>query len=401
MKKKGISVLLAVILLCVSLPTSFAARAENAFSFREDGTFRILHLTDTQDDAYPAGDMQNLLREAVTFAAPDLIVLTGDLVEDSRAADPGVDAQPWREGVAVKDLKGELNREQTRANVEKAVDAVFSVLETFEVPYVIALGNNDRKVGLTGADWIEILTRYPHCVIFDESPDAADGVDYHVTVRGADGADKLVLWLMDTCGHGISDEQVDWYSGAAQALAAQNGGKPLPALAFQHIPCAEVGNLFTPCGVTDPGARKTKGGFVRLDPAAAEGYNFYGYEPGGSSYEFAAWKANGDVMGAFFGHQHVEGFSGVWNGVEMSLTYGCEFAKSGPYGFRVITLREDAPAQYENELYRYTGKTALGNVRIEPETAFTGKQETPLRALLARLREMILTLVSIVVYPFK
>ena len=400
--KKRIAAALAVMLAITSLIYGRAAQTDDAsLVFRDDGTFRILHLTDTQDDAYPAWDLQNLLREAAAQAKPDLIVLTGDLVEDRRIGDVGTDRMPGLEGVAVRRPNGEPDPEKTRENVEKAVDAVLSVLEETEIPYVIALGNNDRKVGLTGADWLEILTAYPHCVMFDESPDEADGVDYHVTVRGRDGADKFALWLMDTGLHGISDAQVDWYRGASAALAAKNGGTPVPAFAFQHIQCAEIGNLFTPCGVAETGARKAKRGFLRLDPAAGSGYNFYSYEPCAPGYEFTAWKDCGDVIGAFFGHQHVEGFSGVWNGIEMGFTYGCEFAKSGPYGFRVLTLHEDDPAAYENELYRYTGSVSLKNVRIVPETAFTGPAADAPHALLARLREMILTMVSIVVYPFR
>ena len=397
--KKTISVLLSLILLFCCIPPVLAEDAR--LTFREDGTFRILHLTDTQDDAYPAWDMLNLLREAVTFSQPDLIVLTGDLVEDSRIGDVGVDAQPGREGVNVRDLKGNLDAEKTRRNVEAAVDAVFGVLEEYEIPYVIALGNNDRKVGLTGADWIEILTRYPHCILFDESPDAADGVDYHVTVKGRDGTDKFAVWLMDTCAHGISDEQVDWYKAASAALTEANGGKAVPAFAFQHIQASDVGNLFVPCAAADPGARKAKNGWLRLDAEIAGGYNFRSFEPGEPSYEFRAWKDCGDVIGAFFGHQHVEGFTGVYDGIELGLTYGCEFAKTGPYGFRVLTLHEDDVLQYDNVLYRYTGKVKLGNVKLVAEDEITGKKPSnAYETMLLRLRELLMTFVSLVAFPF-
>lgn len=51
---------------------------------------------------------------------------------------------------------------------------------------------------------------------------------------------------------------------------------------------------------------------------------------------------------------HQDGFSGVYDGIELNLTYGCEFAKSGPYGMRVITLHEDDIAAYGNQAYTYT-----------------------------------------------
>ena len=364
--KKTLALFMSFLLLAVCTPVRAAEEAP--LQFRADGTFTILQLSDTQDDAYPAYDMLSLLRMAVETADPDLIVISGDLVEDNRIGDAGVDAQPGREGVNVKNADGSLNNEKTRANVEKAVDAVMGELTPFGVPIVIALGNNDRKVGLTGADWIEILSRYPECVIYDESPDEADGVDYHVTVKGRDGKDAFNVWLMDTLGGGITDAQVDWYRSLSKQIAAQNGGEPIPALAFQHIQAADIGNLFIPCTPLDTGAKRLDGGWVRLDPEKASGYNFFAYAPGAHTAEFAAWKECGDVLGAFFGHQHVEGFSGVLDGIELGFTYGCEMAKTGPYGFRVFTLYEDDIAHYDNVLYRYTGSVKLGTARVAPES---------------------------------
>ena len=400
MMKKIVSVFLAFVLLLLSVPAAFAAEPAG-LSFRPDGTFTILQLSDPQDDAYPAWDMLNLLKRAVQTANPDLIVLTGDLVEDRRVGDRASDAFPGLEGVNVNTLSGGLDYEKTRANVEKAVDAVLGTLEAFGVPYVIALGNNDRKVGLSGADWLEIFSAYPHCVIFDESPDAADGIDYHVTVKNTAGEAALNVWLMDSGLHGISDEQVDWYKTASKAAAAANGGEPVPAIAFQHIQTADIGNLFEPCAAADEGARKTDSGFVRLNKEIANGYNFYGWTPGQTSYEFTAWKECGDVMAAFFGHQHVEGFSGVWDGIELGFTYGCEMAKTGPYGFRVFTFRENDIRNYDNVSYVYTGKVKLGTDTVTAEAY--GPYETPsnpVSALLLRLRALLRSLVSVIVSLF-
>ena len=398
--KKGMAVLLSLLLAFVAGQAVFAEEAP-ALTFRADGTFRILQLSDTQDDAYPAWDMLNLLKVAVETADPDLIVFTGDLVEDSRVGDIGVDAQPGKEGVNVTDLNGDLDVEKTRANVEKSVDAIFSVLEETEVPYVIALGNNDRYVGLSTADWLDIFGKYPHCVAFDESGDAQEGLDYHVMIRGTDGADKFNVWLMDTCRGGISDEQVDWYREASGAITAANGGVPVPALAFQHIHAADIGNLFVPCSPTDTGATKGDDGYLRLNPETAGGSNVFAYTPGAETYEFRAWKECGDVIGAFFGHQHVEGFSGVWDGIELGFTYGCEMAKTGPYGFRVFTLHEDDLTHYDNVLYRYSGSVKLGTVRVTAEdTAPAGADDDGAFAFLLRFIQLFRSLISAVIHLF-
>ena len=396
--KKLLAAALAAMLMFLALPFCGAAEAP-ALTFRADGTFTILHITDTQDDQYPAKDMLNLLRRAVDTAKPDLIVFTGDIVEDTRYGDVS-DAVPGQEGVVVKDIRGNIDVSKTRANVETAVDAVFSVLEEAGVPYAIALGNNDRKVGLALADWLEIFSRYPHCVAFDESPDAHDGLDYHLMIRGTDGADKFNLWLLDTLGGGITDEQVDWYRAASAAVTARNGS-PVPALAFQHIQPADIGNLFEPCSPADEGAKRIDGGYVRLNRNIADGCNFYGYTPGKESYEFRAFKECGDVVGAFFGHQHVEGFSGVWQGIELGFTYGCEMSKTGPYGFRVFTLHENDPAHYDTVLYRYTGRTALGTDSVEAEGPQPyGTPANSFLAFFAKLRNLLSATVSFIVHLF-
>lgn len=396
--KKLLAACLAAILILMITPVSFAQ--ETPLAFNSDGTFTILQLSDMQDDAYPAQDMLNLLKTSIEFSSPDLIVITGDLVEDSRFGDIASDSKPLFEGVNVK-TKGELDYEKTRANVEKAVDYILSEIEKFEIPYVIALGNNDRKVGLSSEDWLEILTSYEHCIIFDESEDEQGGIDYHVTIKGTDGSDKFNIWLMDTCRRGISDEQVDWYRNLSKEITASNSGEVVPALAFQHIWVSDIGNLFEECSIFDDGAKRVKGGWVRLNKELANGHNFWGYKPGETSYEFEAWKDCGDILGAFFGHEHVEGFSGVWDGIELGFTYGSEMAKTGPYGFRVFTLNENNITDYDSALYRYEGKVSRDNVTIVPEKYEPYKTYGNIFSLgLAKIKNMFISIGSAIVYFF-
>ncbi len=62
--KKTVSVFLAFVLLLLSVPAAFAAEPAG-LSFRPDGMFTILQLSDPQGDAYPAWGMLNLLERAV------------------------------------------------------------------------------------------------------------------------------------------------------------------------------------------------------------------------------------------------------------------------------------------------------------------------------------------------
>ena len=398
--KKVLSYLLAALFLFSLAASSLTAEAPEALRFREDGTFTILHITDTQDDHHPSWEMLHLLKRSIEESDPDLIVFTGDVVEDSRVGDPGVDDEPVREGVVAYDLRREIDADKTLANIKTATAAIFNVLEESGVPYAIALGNNDYKCGVTNDDWLEIFGQYPHNLTVDLSDDAEGRIDYNVLIRGADGSPKCNVWLMDTGRGGINADQIDWYRRASAEVTAANGGAPVPAFVFQHIPTADVGNLFIECHAWEDGATAKGTKFYRLDPAIACGNNFYAYVPGSTSEEFAAWKECGDVMGAYFGHQHVEGFTGTYDGIELGLTYGMEFAKTGPYGYRVITLHEDDIAGYENELYVYTGSVKLGTDRITKQVDEPSPADYSLARLFAYLRNIIKSMVSIITSLF-
>lgn len=395
--KKIISLLLSFLLVFACAVPCFAGTPENGMSFREDGTFTILHLTDSQDDHNPAWDMLNLVKRSIEESEPDLIIFTGDIVEDSRIGDIGIDAEPGREGVAVKNIKGDMIVDKTRKNVEKAVDALFSVLEASGVPYVICQGNNDYKCGLTTADWLEIYSKYPNCRVVDESDDAEGRIDYNIFVNGSDGTPKFNLWCMDSGRGGVNAEQIEWYKNRSAQITEQNGGEPLPALLFQHIHVEDIGNLFEPCRSWDDGAEAIGAKFYRLNREIATGSNFFAYEPGKTSAEFTAWKECGDVIGAFFGHQHVEGFSGVWDGIELGFTYGCEMAKTGPYGYRVITLHENDVKNYDNEQFVYTGSVKLGTDKISrlKEEKYPAYDNSFLE-LLNQIKNFMLTLVTLI-----
>ena len=344
-----------------------AADESGTLTFSKNGKFRILQLTDTQDDAHPAKDLETFLRLAIETAKPDLIVYTGDLVEDSRFGDKFNDDDPFNEGVVVES-DGEIDIEATTKNIETAVGYVLGVFEDYEIPYVIAQGNNDHKCGITNEDWLRIYSKYPHCIVRDDSDDADGRLDYNVLINGSDGNPKFNIWLMDTGRGGINSDQIEWYKTQSAAIKEQNGGTPVPAFLFQHIYTEDLGNVFVECSPFDYGARAAGAGFYKLNPETAKGYASFGYEPCEPSEEFRAWKECGDVIGAFFGHQHIDGFSGVVDGIEIGITYGAEFAKPGPFGYRIFELDESDVTNYTNEVYTYEGSVAFGNSRFELQT---------------------------------
>ena len=360
--KKLLCIILSVSLLfslCIS-----ASAQDDALRFGDNGKFTILQISDPQDDHYPAYDMVNLIKISIEQTDPDLIIFTGDVVEDSRIGDIGIDGESLREGVEVD------NYEQTLKNVKATCDAVFAEAETRGIPFAITQGNNDYACGVTSEDWLKIYSEYENCIIFDESNDADGRIDYNLEIK-ASNSDETVfnIWLMDSKSGGVTEEQLEWYKAESAALTESNGGKPVPSILFQHVPVKDMGFLFEECKMWDEGARLEGGKFYRLNKEIANGYNAGAFTPiEDTTAQFKAWKECGDVLGAYFGHWHTEGYTGTYDGIELGMTYGCEFAKTGPYGVRVFTIDENDAANYENELYTYEGSVKNGDARLELQT---------------------------------
>ncbi len=358
--KKIISIFLALI-LAFSLCVFANAESADELRFGSDGKFTVLQISDPQDDHYPAYDMVNLIKISIEQTNPDLIVFTGDIVEDNRAGDIGSDGEILREGVEV-----DGDYEQTLANVTETCKAVFAEAEARGIPFAVAQGNNDYGSGVTNEDWFKIYNSYKYSLTADESKDADGRIDFNLEIKGKNGETVLNIWMMDNGGGSITEEQLAWYKSESAALKEANGGKTVPSILFQHVPVDDIGNLFEKCNFWDEGASIADDGkYYRLNQEIAKGYHAGAVIPGSESEQFKAWTETGDVMGAYFGHWHTEGYTGTWKGIELGMTYGCEFTKPGPYGVRVFTFDENDIDNYENELYTYEGSVKKGNARLE------------------------------------
>ncbi len=361
--KKLVSVILAASMLFCTCVTVTAESSET-LSFGDDGTFTVLQISDPQDDQNAAYDMVNFVKLAIEQTNPDLVVITGDLVEDSRIGDIGIDDESGREGVTVK-KNGNIDYAATLENTKKAADNVLSIINDAKIPFAVIQGNNDYACGISNDDWMKIYSSYEYCLTKDESNDSTGRIDFNLEILGSDGNAAFNIWLMDTGKNSVNAEQIAWYESESDALAAANGGKKVPSILFQHIPVNDMGNLFEECSLGDEGATYKDGRFYRLNHDIANGYNVSAIVPGQTTEQFESWKAQGDILGAYFGHWHTEGYTGTWEGIELGFTYGCEFAKPGPYGIRVFTLHENDIENFDNELYTYEGSVKRGNARFE------------------------------------
>ncbi|MCS7461683.1 metallophosphoesterase family protein [Paenibacillus doosanensis] len=281
---------------------------KHPLSFRPDGTFTIVQFTDVHMKAGGEADLATaaLMESILEAEKPDLVVFTGDVVEANACDDP----------------------------VARFTGAV-SVVERASTPWAIVFGNHDTESRTTRRQLMDKAVSF-HWSVAEHGPDSASGEgNYALTVTGADDRPAAVLYFLDSGsvspnprvkGYGwVHRDQIDWYEHDSRRKTADNGGTPLPALGFFHIPLPEYDEVW--------------------DSEVCYGHK---YErvccPKVNTGLFAAMVEMGDVIGTFAGHDHTNDYWGNLHGIRLCYgratgynTYGRE---GFPRGARVIRLRE-------------------------------------------------------------
>ena len=161
--------------------------------------------------------------------------------------------------------------------------------------------------------------------------------DYSLPILSSNGKrTAAVLYCIDTHnkpaigGIGgyqwISHNQITWYRQRSMVYKQKNGGRPVPSLAFLHIPLPEFNYA------TDNTQCPMYGS--RLEKA---------YSPSLNSGMFASIKEMGDIMGVFCGHDHDNDYAVSYFNV--LLAHGRFSGGNTEYnhlksGARVIVLKE-------------------------------------------------------------
>jgi predicted MPP superfamily phosphohydrolase len=278
-KMKRILALLTLIFLVFSI-LSASPQKKNKLSFNEDGTFKIAQFTDIhyKPDVPESKPSLELVKYILETEKPDLVAFSGDIVTGRPAANG------WK------------------AVLELVVDA--------GVPFAVTLGNHDDEHDLSRQQIRELLKSFPDYV--GKNPDAAsDFGDYLVKVNAENKEENALLWFLDSNAYSTLDsvegygwfsfDQVDWYRKQSRKNALENGEK-LPALAYFHIPLPEYKTAFD-----SEAKRKGQRNEDECSPDINTGM-------------FSAMLFEGDVMGTFVGHDHVNDY--IVNHYGIGLTYG-------------------------------------------------------------------------------
>lgn len=240
------------------------AFAQNTLRFKK-GLFKIVQITDLHYKLGVKASEQGLacVREMVETEKPDLVVVTGDIIYSAPA--------------------------------DSTLSVVLKTFAQLGVPFCMTFGNHDYDFKTPAVALYNQMQKTPNCVM---PVLQGKNTDYSLPILSSNGKrTAAVLYCIDTHnkpaigGIGgyqwISHNQITWYRQRSMVYKQKNGGRPVPSLAFLHIPLPEFNYA------TDNTQCPMYGS--RLERA---------YSPSINSGMFASIKEMGDIMGVFCGHDH-------------------------------------------------------------------------------------------------
>ena len=348
--KKVLSIVLALVMAFGATIAAFAvdgaaAEPETGLRFNSDGKFKIMMLNDTQDvGKFGNRKMTTFLKTAVDLEKPDLVVFVGDQLSDVYPF-----ATPEDFGIAI--------------------DNICAPLQERGIPFAVTMGNHDhdRTKTLSEDGMYELYARYSMCQNYKGN----DYFTFNLPIYSNSG-DKMLMnvYMIDSNNRkdggyeGVRAEQVKWYEDTSNALAQANGGEIVPSMLFQHVPVKERYNLFKECSWTTKGSiysRRDSKWYVLDEAKTVESTGELGEAPCSENFDvetgqYQSWLKQGDIIGAWFGHDHVNSYWGYTDdGIRMGYNGGTGFRSYGSGDRRSIRVFEFD----ENDVSSYTTRLLL------------------------------------------
>ncbi|MBQ3888710.1 MAG: metallophosphoesterase [Clostridia bacterium] len=325
-----------------------------------DGKFIIVQVADAQDLRHVRPTMIRMLNRAYDDLHPDLVVLTGDNILGNHLRDARIGTRE-----VIHTLDGE--REALRG----AIAALCAPIEKRGIPFASIFGNHDDCNSFTKEDQAEMYRAFSSNIPFDEYGDQLDCGTYHIPLYGEEGDEvKFNLWMFDSawqdktdgkCYQAVTPDAVQWYRERSAALAEQNGGAPVPSLAFQHVPIDRTLELLEECPIWKEGAVKGPDGkYYRLKRGCKGELGEYPCTCPDNGL-FDAMKERGDVRACVYSHDHCNCYEANLEGIDI-LQSSC--ASFRCYGNRYRGVRafviDEATGTYETEFFTYDELTGGG-----------------------------------------
>ena len=295
-------------IVCLLMCIGISPMKSQNLKFGEDKKFKIVQFTDVhwKADSIASEEAGERMSEVLDAEKPDLVIFTGDVIFGKPA--------------------------------DKSMRCALEPTIKRGIPFAVTFGNHDDELGMSRKELYDFIKDMPGNLT--STVEGLSGVtNFILPVKASDGSkDAALLYVFDSHsystlkhlkGYGwIKHDQVQWYLNESKKFTESNGGTPLTALSFFHIPLPEYHEAVNNEGSFLIGTRKEEACNQEINTGM-----------------FAAMQEAGDVLGVFVGHDHVNDYAVSWKGI--MLCYGrftggktVYHDMPGGNGARVIELTE-------------------------------------------------------------
>lgn len=301
--------------LVVCLPLFTDGFSQSAdLRFRDDGSFRIAQITDThykgaKEDEVKIESIEKMLDDE----KPDIVIYTGDFVNSDEVS---------------------------------VLDRLFEPCIKRKIPWAAVLGNHDDEHAFTREKLMHYLVAKPYCIA-EIGPDIGGYGNYTLEIRKTgETQPAFVLYCIDNAYQPegfsakgwVSFEQIAWYRSKSAAYKNANGGTPVPAAAFFHIPLDEY--VWVQAHQTEAKMLGDRGEVECLGVL--------------NSGLFQAFWEGKDILATFCGHDHSNNYAGMYHGI--ALIYGHSTCHRKPRGSRMIEIYSDGRRSLKTWVWLLDGK---------------------------------------------
>lgn len=279
---------------------------QSSLKFNKDGKFKIVQFTDVHyihNNPKSAISIERI-NEVLDAEKPDLVLFTGDVIYGKPA--------------------------------EEGMRTVLNLAAKRKIPFGVTFGNHDNEQGLSRTQLFDIIKTIPYNLT-DSVAGVSGASNYILPIKSSDGSkDATILYCMDSHSYSqikgiggydyIKFDQIQWYRENSAKYTKQNGGTPIPSLAFFHIALPEYNQAASDETAILVGTRKERACAPQLNSGL-----------------FTSMKEMGDIQGVFVGHDHDDDYAVYWKGI--LLAYGRYTGGDTVYnnlsnGARVIEMTE-------------------------------------------------------------
>ena len=354
------------------------------------GVLKIMHITDTHYSFENVDASVRLLEIACDREMPDVVIVTGDNVDNYPEA---------------KDTK-------------KLIDRLMSVFDERNIPAAITFGNHDSERGaMSREELMAYYNTHKSSISVDDGVELSGCGTYNIPVYTSDSDKvKFNLWIFDSNdyddeGHYgcVLPDQVEWYKKRSDELTQANDGNKVYSLAFQHMIVEDVYRALKMTKIRVPFSYHhmyDKKRFYSFDPKGVNfgtltetpcsGYHNYG--------QFDAMVEKGDVLAMFSGHDHTNAFGVKYKGIDISNTVSTRYNRdrfSSQYGYRIITINESDTSVYKSRVEHWYDMFTSDDVKtykaandkfsaeLAEDVIKNGRKQKLLQAVLLGLARMV------------